>query len=145
MTTNIAECINGVLLFERDLPITTFIDLVSDTYFTVYDGGKNGLVNFKAQTCTCKKIQLDQLPCAHAMLAIRKISADMYAYYSDYYLTKRWKCTYAGVVSPLPHQTEWMLPNEVSDTSVLLYGLPVIAIKKTQDTFCWGDCTTPQM
>ncbi|KAL5555972.1 hypothetical protein UlMin_038208 [Ulmus minor] len=135
MTTNISECINAILLKERELPVTALaeemrslvqrwhyerrteadkcktwftpsaetllseqyqlstrmrLDPASDTVYTVLDGDKNGVVDLQARTCSCRRFQLEQLP-----------------------------STYAGVVYPLPHQGDWVIPNEVRDVKVL--------------------------
>ncbi|KAL5580381.1 hypothetical protein UlMin_012823 [Ulmus minor] len=111
MTTNIVECINGVLLSERELPITVLAErmrsLLQCWHFerqieagkcknTLTPNAERHLAEqfnlslwMRACTCTCRKFQLDQLPCPHAMVAISQVSANVYGYCSDYYLTKR--------------------------------------------------------
>ncbi|KAL5544128.1 hypothetical protein UlMin_007912 [Ulmus minor] len=147
MTTNISECINAILVKERELPVTALAEemrsLVQrwhyerqteaekcktrltpsaetfDTVYTVLDGDKNGVVDLQARTCSCRRFQLEQLPCAHAMIAIRHSKRDVYDFYSEYYNSSTWKATYARVVYPLPHQGDWVVPNEVRDVKVL--------------------------
>ncbi|KAL5544255.1 hypothetical protein UlMin_008039 [Ulmus minor] len=165
MTTNISECINVILVKERELPVTVLaeemrslvqrwhyerrteaeksktrltpsaetllseqykllmrmrLDPASDTVYNVLDGDKNGIVDLQTRTCSCRRFQLEQLPCAHAMIAIRHSKRDVYDFYSEYYNSSTWKATYAGVVYPLPHQGDWVVPNEVRDVKVLL-------------------------
>ncbi|KAL5554695.1 hypothetical protein UlMin_042096 [Ulmus minor] len=90
-----------------------------DTVYTVLDGDKNGIVDLQARTCSFRRFQLEQLPCAHAMIAIRHSKRDVYDFCSEYYNSSTWKATYAGVVYPLPHQGDWVVPNEVCDVKVL--------------------------
>ncbi|KAL5555345.1 hypothetical protein UlMin_037581 [Ulmus minor] len=115
MTTNILECINVILVKERELPVTalakeirSLLDLASHIVYTVLDGDKNGVVDLQEMTCSCRRFQLEQLPCAHAMIAIRHSKIDVYDF-----------LTYAGVVYPLPHQGDWVVPNVVRDVKVL--------------------------
>ncbi|KAL5540820.1 hypothetical protein UlMin_043790 [Ulmus minor] len=164
MTTNISECINAILLKERELPVTALteeirslvqrwhherwteakkcktrltpsaetllseqyqlsmrmrLDPASDTMYTVLDGDKNGVVDLQARTCSCIQFQLEQLPCSHAMIAIRHSKRDVYDFCFEYYNLSTWKATYAGVVYPLPHQGDWVVSNEVRDIKVL--------------------------
>ena len=69
----------------------------------------------QAQTCSYRRFQLEQLSCAHAMIAIRHMKGDVYDLCSDYYLSECWKAIYAGVVYSLPHQANWVVPNEIRE------------------------------
>ncbi|KAL5550262.1 hypothetical protein UlMin_000438 [Ulmus minor] len=89
------------------------LDLGSDIVYTVFDEDKNGVVDLDRQTCTCRLFQLEQLPCVHAMIAIRHRKCDVYEFCSDYYSSACWKATYVGVVYPLHHQGDWVVPNDV--------------------------------
>ncbi|KAL5577499.1 hypothetical protein UlMin_019198 [Ulmus minor] len=158
MTTNISECINAILVKERELLVTALaeemrclvqrwhyerrtevetcktkltpstegllaeqyqkslrmcIDPANDTVYIVFDGNKNGLVDLDRWSCSCRRFQLDQLSYAHAMIAIRHRKRDMYEFCSDYYSSACWKEKNDVVVYPLPHQGDWVIPNEV--------------------------------
>ncbi|KAL5549324.1 hypothetical protein UlMin_004555 [Ulmus minor] len=151
MTTNISECINAILVMERELPVTVLAEEIRslvqrwhyerhtkvekcktrlmpsaetllseyDTVYTILDGDKNRVVDLQARTCSCRRFQLEQLPCAHAMIAIRHRKTDVYDFCFEYYNSSTWKATYVGVVYPLPHQGDWVIPNEVRDVKVL--------------------------
>ncbi|KAL5564949.1 hypothetical protein UlMin_028113 [Ulmus minor] len=110
MTTNISECINAILLKERELPVIalaeemrSLLDPANDTVYTVLDGDKNGVVNLQARTCS----------------SIWHSKRDVYNFCSEYYNSSTWKAIYAGVVYPFPHQGDWVVPNEVRDVKVL--------------------------
>ncbi|KAL5542916.1 hypothetical protein UlMin_010626 [Ulmus minor] len=163
MTTNISECINVILVNERELPITTLAEemrslvqrwhykrrtetdkcktklmpsaeaLLAEQYqlslrmrfdpacesiYMVFDGDKNGVVDLQARTCRCRQFQLDQLSCAHAMIAIWHMRGYVYDFCSYYYLSKRWKATYANVVYPLLHQADWVVPIEIRENKL---------------------------
>ena len=46
-------------------------NLVDNSIYLVKDGRKNGIVNLKEKTCSCRKFQLELLSCQHAVAAIR--------------------------------------------------------------------------
>ncbi|KAL5570116.1 hypothetical protein UlMin_026691 [Ulmus minor] len=164
MTTNISECVNAILVKERELPVTVLaeemrcfvqrwhyecqtkadkcktkltpsaeallseqyqsflwmhLDPASDTVYTVFDGDKNGVVDLDRRTSSCRRFHLEQLPCAHAMIAIHHRKRDVYEFCSNYYSSACWKAIYAGVVYPFPHQGDWVIPNEVRENKVL--------------------------
>ncbi|KAL5573136.1 hypothetical protein UlMin_022733 [Ulmus minor] len=133
MTTNILECINAILVKERELPVTVLVEelrsLVQRWHYerrTEADKCKtmltpstetllseqyqqsmrmrNGVIDLQVRTCSCRRFQLEQLPCVHAMIAIWHSKRDVYDFCSEYYNSPTWKATYAGVVYPLPHQ-----------------------------------------
>ncbi|KAL5539101.1 hypothetical protein UlMin_045399 [Ulmus minor] len=114
MTTNISECINAILLKERELPVIALVEemrsLVQRWHYER---------QMEAEKCKTRQFQLEQLPCAHAMIAIRNSKRDVYDFCSEYYNSSTWKPTYTGVVYSLPHQGDWVIPNEVRDVKVL--------------------------
>ncbi|KAL5573622.1 hypothetical protein UlMin_023219 [Ulmus minor] len=95
------------------------LDPACETVYTMFDGDKNGVVDLQARTCSCKQFQLEQLPCAHAMIAIRHMRGDVYNFCSDYYLSECWKAIYAGMVYPLPHQADWVVPIKIRENNLL--------------------------
>ena len=44
---------------------------VDNILYLVKDGRKDGIVNLKEKTCTCRKFEFKLLPCRHAIVAIR--------------------------------------------------------------------------
>ena len=85
----------------------------------MFDGDKNGVVDLQAWMSSCRHFQLEQLQCAHVVITIRHRKGDVYEFYSDYYSSACWKETYAGVVYHLPHQGDWVVPNEFWKNKVL--------------------------
>ncbi|KAL5562716.1 hypothetical protein UlMin_032463 [Ulmus minor] len=109
----------GLLAKQYQQSLQMRLDPASDTVYTVFDGYKKGLVDLDRWTCSCRRFQLDQLPCVHAMITIRHRKRDVYEFCSDYYSSAYWKATYATVIYPLPHQGDWVIPNEVRENRVL--------------------------
>ena len=44
---------------------------VDNSIYLVKDGRKDSIVNLKEKTCSCRKFQLELLPCRHVVAAIR--------------------------------------------------------------------------
>ncbi|KAL5572232.1 hypothetical protein UlMin_021829 [Ulmus minor] len=117
--TRLTPSAETLLSEQYQLSMRMRLDPASDTVYTILDGDKNGVVDLQARTCSCRRFQLEQLPCALAMIAIRHSKKDVYDFCSEYNNSSTWKVTYAGVVYPLPHQGDWVFPNEVRDIKVL--------------------------
>ena len=71
------------------------LDPASDIVYTVFDGDQNGIVDLDRRTCSCRCFQLEQLPCAHAMITIHHRKHDVYEFCLYYYSSACWKATYA--------------------------------------------------
>ncbi|XP_050213975.1 uncharacterized protein LOC126672358 [Mercurialis annua] len=82
----------------------------SDDIITVLENGKEYTVNMVKRTCTCKKFDIDEIPCKHdvAFLADKKI--EPYAYCSRYYTNAAMLATYSETVYPLEKEEEWIIP-----------------------------------
>ncbi|KAL5548320.1 hypothetical protein UlMin_003551 [Ulmus minor] len=100
MTMNISESLNAVLVKYT---------------FDVIDGDRNYCVDMALWTCTCRKFQLDQLPCDHDLAVVRKTPYEAYNLCSVYYTREFWHETYRGVISPIPHISSWSIPQQISD------------------------------
>ncbi|KAL5552342.1 hypothetical protein UlMin_002518 [Ulmus minor] len=70
---------------QYQLSLRMRLDPAFDTYYMVFDNDKNGIVDLEAHTCSCRRFQLDQLLCAHAIIAIRHLRGDVYEYCFEYY------------------------------------------------------------
>ncbi|KAL5547888.1 hypothetical protein UlMin_003119 [Ulmus minor] len=117
--TQLTPSAETLLSEQYQLLMRMHLDPVSDIVYTVLDRDMNGVVDLQARTYSCRRFQLEQLPCAHATIAIRHSKRDVYDFCSECYNSSTWKATYAGVVYPLPHQGDWVIPNEVCNVKVL--------------------------
>ncbi|KAL5551635.1 hypothetical protein UlMin_001811 [Ulmus minor] len=68
--TNLTLLSEALLVEQYQLSLQMRLDLACETVYTVFDGDKNSVVDLQARTCSCRQFQLDQLPCAYAMIAI---------------------------------------------------------------------------
>ncbi|KAL5548529.1 hypothetical protein UlMin_003760 [Ulmus minor] len=90
--------------------------IYADQYtFDVVDGDRNYCVDMALWTCTCRKFQLDQLPCDHVLAVVRKTPYQAYDLCSLYYTREFWHETYRGVISPIPHISSWTIPQQISE------------------------------
>ncbi|XP_020412042.1 uncharacterized protein LOC109947064 [Prunus persica] len=56
--------------------------------FNVLDGDKDGLVDLTNNSCSCRKFQLEQLPCKHVVAVCRFLKVNVYSKASRYYTRK---------------------------------------------------------
>ncbi|XP_028082622.1 uncharacterized protein LOC114283950 [Camellia sinensis] len=60
------------------------------------------LVDVDRRTCSCFQWQINQLPCAHAMVAIRNSSRDLYDLVELFYYASTYRLSYASSITPIP-------------------------------------------
>nr|XP_016458773.1 PREDICTED: uncharacterized protein LOC107782403 [Nicotiana tabacum] len=136
MTSNIAESLNAVTKDARELPIfdlleymRTFLELwtnekllkvraSTDHIHTVLDGVKRYTVCLENKKCSCGQFQLEELPCAHALEALRHRNETYENYFSPYYTRESLLRTYEIPVNPLPDESKWNVPQHILDEVV---------------------------
>ncbi|XP_060212113.1 uncharacterized protein LOC132639696 [Lycium barbarum] len=87
--------------------------------YTVFHGKKRYVVCMLERSCTCRKFQLDVMPCTHAMAIITKYSMPQYAYCSLYYNKEYFLKTYDVPIHPIPNETTWEIPADILAEVVL--------------------------
>ena len=65
------------------------------------------------QTYTCRRFQVDQIPCAHAMAVCNHRRIDQYNYCSNYYIKEFLYACYAHVIRPIGSAEGWDVSEEV--------------------------------
>ncbi|KAM6554058.1 hypothetical protein CsatB_014820 [Cannabis sativa] len=70
-------------------------------------------INILERTCSCRRFQLDEIPCSHAIAVFAKRGLRAYDYVADYYKTATMKATYERTVHPLPNEREWTIPESM--------------------------------
>ncbi|XP_009604249.2 uncharacterized protein [Nicotiana tomentosiformis] len=65
-----------------------------------------------------KRFILDELPCAHALVALRHRIEPYEIYYSPYYTSERHMQTYEIPVDPLPDESKWNVPQHIAEEVV---------------------------
>ena len=90
------------------------VNPVSEVEFQVVDGGKNFLVKLNCNSCTCLFWDLEEISCAHALLVIRSLNLDPYAFVSLHYYASVLSAVYCGLVHLIGNHTNWSVV-EVND------------------------------
>ncbi|XP_070014640.1 uncharacterized protein LOC142174637 [Nicotiana tabacum] len=90
----------------------------TDHINTVLDGAKRYIVCLENKKCSCGQFQLDELPCAHALAALRHRNETYENYCSPYYTRKSLLLTYEMPVNPLPDEGKWDVPQHILDEVV---------------------------
>ncbi|XP_075111766.1 uncharacterized protein LOC107824189 [Nicotiana tabacum] len=90
----------------------------TDHIHTVLDGVKRYIVCLENKKCSCGQFQLDELPCAHALAALRHRNETYENYCSPCYTRKSLLLTYEMPVNPLPDEGKWEVPQHILDEVV---------------------------
>ncbi|XP_070030062.1 uncharacterized protein [Nicotiana sylvestris] len=136
MTSNIVESLNAVTKEARELSIFDLLEYMRtllerwtkekllkvrasiDHIHTVIDGVKRYIVCLKSKKCSCGQFKLDELPCLHALAALRHRNETYENYCSSYYTRESLLRTYEIPVNPLPDESKWNVPQHISDEVV---------------------------
>ncbi|XP_049401584.1 uncharacterized protein LOC125865430 [Solanum stenotomum] len=86
--------------------------------YSVHHEGRTYIVCLENKTCTCKRFQLDEIPCSHAWAVLKKKHLDVGPYCSDMYKPSNLLDTYKIPITPLPDQNEWNVPGYINDDIV---------------------------
>ncbi|KAK2641398.1 hypothetical protein Ddye_023161 [Dipteronia dyeriana] len=89
------------------------------TRYLVKVGKHDGLVDIEHRTCTCRNLDLDQLPCDHVIAVARFTKTNFNSLCHEYYSTSWMQTAYAPAINPVPHPSIWEVPDEVSYVIVL--------------------------
>ncbi|KAH0646977.1 hypothetical protein KY284_034861 [Solanum tuberosum] len=154
MISNIAECINGCLVEAQQLSILEFLKEVvpsSEFIFSIYEAGRRYIVCLERKVCSCGRFQLDEIPCAHAIIVLKEKNVkDMHPYCSDYYKPDALTKTYEISMVPMPDKKDWSASEDVVAETVYLPRYRRLARrprkrrkknadeKITVNTNCWG-------
>ncbi|XP_075087729.1 uncharacterized protein LOC107824764 [Nicotiana tabacum] len=86
---------------------------------TVIDGVKRFIVCLQNKRCSCGQFQLDVLPCAQALAALRHRNESYENYCSPYYTRESLLHTYEIPVDPLPDESKWNVPQHIIEEVVM--------------------------
>ncbi|KAH0699024.1 hypothetical protein KY284_013239 [Solanum tuberosum] len=86
---------------------------------TITDGAKRFTVCLNTRMCSCGRFQHDEIPCSHALAAIRHRNKHRDDYCSAYYSNKNYQDTYAIPIEPLSCESTWGVPSHVLEEVVL--------------------------
>ncbi|XP_050217636.1 uncharacterized protein LOC126668487 [Mercurialis annua] len=73
----------------------------------------------KDRTCTCKRFEIDEIPCQHAVAIINEMNRDPYQYCSIYYMKETILEMYSETVFLMAKEDEWDILQQVKDFILL--------------------------
>ncbi|XP_024016720.1 uncharacterized protein LOC112090220 [Eutrema salsugineum] len=133
-TSNYVESMNSVFDYARKHALLPMMDAILSKslnvtelnsfllkYAVVSGDGKTYLMNLKTKSCSCRWFDIDKYPCVHALAAVRIFMAredrseDIHSYdlCSKYYTTELWALAYARTIYPVPHRSQWVIPDDI--------------------------------
>ncbi|KAI5335436.1 hypothetical protein L3X38_025569 [Prunus dulcis] len=92
---------------------------VNNAQYNVLDGNMDGLVDLTNNSCSCRKFQLEKLPCKHVVAVCRFLKVSVYAKASRYYTRKTWMDAYSDSIYPVQPHGMWDTPEDVRSRVVL--------------------------
>ncbi|XP_019246542.1 PREDICTED: uncharacterized protein LOC109226202 [Nicotiana attenuata] len=130
MISNIAESLNAVTKYARELPIFDLLEYMrtlletwtkekllkaKDTFTYLGYKFNKELEKNKNKKCSCGQFQLEELPCAHALAALRHRHETYENYCSPYYTRESLLRTYEIPANPLPDESKWNVQQHILD------------------------------
>ncbi|XP_016492615.1 uncharacterized protein LOC107812097 [Nicotiana tabacum] len=97
---------NKELENNRTLSHKLRVSASTDHIHTVIDGVKRYIVCLESKKCSCGQFQLEELPCVHALAALRNGNETYENYCSPYYTKKSLLRTCEIPVNPLPDESK---------------------------------------
>ncbi|GMN66773.1 hypothetical protein TIFTF001_035834 [Ficus carica] len=82
-------------------------------YAVTSNAGQIWIVDMSERTSTCRRFQVDQIPCPHAMAICNHRRIDTYNYCSNYYTKDYLYACYSSIVHPIGSAEGWDVPEEV--------------------------------
>ncbi|XP_050222281.1 uncharacterized protein LOC126672373 [Mercurialis annua] len=100
-----------VLLFQNYISsLKLQVKPSTNDIITVLEKGQKYTVNMKERTCTCKKFEVEEIPCQHAVAVLNERRIEPYEYCSRYYTKASMLATYSETMYPLEKEEEWIIP-----------------------------------
>ncbi|XP_024011260.1 uncharacterized protein LOC112086527 [Eutrema salsugineum] len=114
-------CAIGTRLFVTELNATHL------EYSVIGDDGKSYLVDLLSKCCSCRRFDIDKIPCVHAIAADiammrsaeRRREIHLHELCSKYYHIDTWPLAYYRTIYMVPHQSTWIIPDEIQKLVVL--------------------------
>ncbi|XP_050207640.1 uncharacterized protein LOC126657059 [Mercurialis annua] len=76
-------------------------------------------VNIEKKTCTCRRFQLDGIPCIHVVAVFRFLKCDPIQYCSTYFLNETMTKTYSQTIYSIGIPSSWTVPEFVKEINIL--------------------------
>uniref|UniRef100_A0A1S3Y989 SWIM-type domain-containing protein n=1 Tax=Nicotiana tabacum TaxID=4097 RepID=A0A1S3Y989_TOBAC len=103
-----------ILLRDRIIASRRMTVIPSNEHlFTVIDDGRQFVVCMRERQCSCRRFQMDVIPCEHALAIVTKYHMDEYQYCPGYCTKDYVLKTYEIPVYPIPDESQWEIPGDV--------------------------------
>ncbi|XP_009603190.2 uncharacterized protein [Nicotiana tomentosiformis] len=117
--TYLGKKYNKELEYNRTLSQKMRVRASTDYIHNVIDGVKRFIVCLQNKRCSCGQFQLDELPCPHALAALRNNNKSYKNYCFPYYTRESFLQTYEIPVDPLPNESKWNVPQHIGEEVVM--------------------------
>ncbi|WMV49530.1 hypothetical protein MTR67_042915 [Solanum verrucosum] len=101
---------------ERSVRMT--VVATSNYVHSVHHEGSTFIICLKRKTCTCRRFQMDEIPCSYAWAVLKKKFLDPEPYCSDLYKPNTLLVTYNNPIIPLPNRIDWNVPGYIENEVV---------------------------
>ncbi|XP_015162003.1 uncharacterized protein [Solanum tuberosum] len=105
--------------YEKWLPVVPLLEFVRKTIEAWNEKQNEEEINTTNNLDNCGRFQYDEIPCSHALAAIRYRNKHRDDYCSAYYSNKNYQDTYAIPIEPLPCESTWDVPSHVLEEVIL--------------------------
>ncbi|XP_038711809.1 uncharacterized protein LOC120006004 [Tripterygium wilfordii] len=95
ITSQLCKKVEKKMTKRNERALRMLVEPISHIEFYVRDGFGDGKVNFPDRTCTCRKFQMQQLQCVHALAACRFRNVTVHSLCSRYYTNEAIMVAYA--------------------------------------------------
>nr|XP_016487264.1 PREDICTED: uncharacterized protein LOC107807411 [Nicotiana tabacum] len=117
--TYLGKKYNKELEYNRTLSQKMRVRASTDYIHNVINGVKRFIVCLQNKRCSCGQFQLDELPCPHALAALRNNNKSYKNYCFPYYTRESFLQTYEIPVDPLPNESKWNVPQHIGEEVVM--------------------------
>ncbi|XP_050234423.1 uncharacterized protein LOC126682721 [Mercurialis annua] len=116
--TNLSKRAEDILNDNYIQSLKLVVSNSNDNVKTVYDHKTKFIVDLKERTCTCRRFDIDEIPCPHAMAILKEFNQDPYKFCSHYFTKETILKTYEETVYPVVDESLWNVPEEVAQKIV---------------------------
>ncbi|XP_073158870.1 uncharacterized protein [Henckelia pumila] len=101
-TTHLTPAIESII--RENFIVSRKYEVIEATEgkYCVYGSTSNELVDLQSKSCTCRKFDIDKIPCSHAIAAAYNENISVYELCTDDYTTRYWLKAYTDPVYPVP-------------------------------------------
>ncbi|XP_050217450.1 uncharacterized protein LOC126668291 [Mercurialis annua] len=80
---------------------------------------RKNTINMKERSCTCKKFEIDEIPCQHTLEILNEMHQEPYKYCSKFWTPSGMLATYSETIFPIEKKEKWEIPHKVKDMIIL--------------------------